>query len=346
LLETLKDDQVEVRRAAILALGRLGKGNLTVEQALKKFAEDSDSPSRIDATIALAGIEKADESVIPTLLQALAGKEKPTAKLARRVLAQMGRKAPEKVLPGLMEALEKKQEPVAGYAVNVLRAMKTAAAPALVNLVAFYDDADPETRLDIVDAVTSIDKGGDYAVPVLIKSLKADDALDRKEALLGLMRYRDKSDLYMDHLIAAVKDEDAENRLLSVGVIRGLGNKSAKAVPALIDLTQDSDLRVRRGAILAFGSLKPPPKEIVPALEKCLQDKNVRIRIIAASALGHLGNTYPEEAAKLLEEALKTETQPQAKSQIETVLKRLTKSQAGKVSAVREKVDDVTKRPH
>ncbi len=346
LLKLSTDDDVEVRRAAILALGRLGKGNAEVERTLKGFADDPDSLSQLNATVALASIEKSDESVIPTLLQALGSKEKPTAKLARRVLAQMGRKTPEKVLPGLIEALEKKQEPVAGYAVNVVSAMKTAAAPALPKLVAFYDDADPETRLDIVDAVTAIDKSGDYAVPVLVKALSADDSLDRKEALLGLMKYRDKSDLYIDHVITATKDEDVQNRLLAVGVIRGLGNKAAKATPALIAATQDSDLRVRRGAIRSLGSLKPPSREITPALEKCLQDANAGIRVAAAEALGILGNTYPEEVTKILEKAVDSEKQPYAKSRIETVLKRLAKSQPGKVSAVREKTDDVTKRPH
>jgi len=345
-LETLKDDQAEVRRAVILALGRLGKGNPKVEQALGKFAEDSDTLSRVNATIALARMGKADESVIPTLLQALGNNEKPTAKLARVVFGFKGRKTPEKVLPGLIEALEKKQEPVAGYAVQVMTAMKTAAAPALPKLAAFYDDADPETRLDILEAVTRIDRTGDYAIPVLAKGLKADDALDRRDALRGLLQYRDKSDLYMDHLIAATKDEDVQNRVLAVAVIRGLGNKPAKAVSALIDLTRDSDINVRRGAIRAFGSLKPPPKEIVPALESCIQDKDVSIRIAAAAALGMLASTYPEEATTILEKALKAEKQPNAKSQIETVLKRLVKSQPGKVSAARQKVDDVTERPH
>ncbi len=347
LLETLKDDKVEVRRATILALGRLGKGNFKVEEALRKLLEDPDSLSRVNATVALASIGKADESVIPTLLQALRSKEKPSARLAGKVLGRMGKKSPEKVLPGLLEALDKNQEPVTGYAVQILSSMKTSAVPALPKITALYDNADPETRLDIVDAVTSIDKSGDYAIPVLLKALKADDPLDRNDALLGLLRYRAKSDLYLDHLIGALKDEDAKNRLLAARLIRGLGNKAEKAVPTLITLTRDPDFGVRLSAIHAFGSFKPPPKEILPALESCLQDKNVRIRTAAATALGQLDNTYPEEAAEILEKALKTEKEPHAKARIEATLKRIKRSSPEKMSAVTEKGDHAARRrPH
>ncbi|MDQ7783870.1 MAG: HEAT repeat domain-containing protein [Desulfomonilaceae bacterium] len=160
------------------------------------------------------------------------------------------------------------------------------------------------------------------------------------------MRYRDKADLFMDHLIAAVKDEAAENRLLAVGVIRGLGDKAAKAAPALIEAARDSDVRVRRGAIRAFESLKTPPKEMIPALEKCLQDENIGIRIAAAEALGRLARSYPQEAAKALQDALESEKQPQVRARIESILKKQAESPPDKESAARDKnVQDVTTQP-
>ncbi|MBM3300410.1 MAG: HEAT repeat domain-containing protein, partial [Deltaproteobacteria bacterium] len=289
----MADEQVEVRRATILSLGRLEKNNPAVEPELRKFAQDPDQVSRVNAVIALAEMGKADDSAIPVLLEALGSKEKPTAKAAGRVLGRMGKNKPEMILPSMIQALEKKEEPLTGYAVQVLRNMKTAAEPALPQIAALYDSADPSTRLDIIDAVAAIDKDGGHAIPVLIKGLKAADPLDRKEALLGLMRYREKPEPFLDPLAESLKDTDGENRLLAAEIIKGLGNKALKAVPQVTVLFQDPVPRVRLTAIGAVGALKPPPREALPELERALKHEHPQTRIVAAAALAQFGAAYP-----------------------------------------------------
>lgn len=301
LLDALKDEKVEVRRSALLALGRVGKGRPAVEKALAAFSQDPDSLVKLNAVIALANIGNADESVIPTLLRGLASKEKATARLAGRVLGKMGKKNPDKLLPIMMEALDKQEEPLTGYAVQILRAMKSAAIPALPKIAALYDTADPETRLDIVDAVTMIDKSGDHAIPILLKALKADDPLDRKEALLGLLRYRKKSDQYLDHLLAALNDKNLDNRMLAIGVVRGIKNKSPKIVSALIKLTHDSDPRVRMAATRALRAFNPPPKEVIQALIALSRDKDHRVGRSAVLALSAFRPRPPEVVPALVE---------------------------------------------
>ena len=88
-MERLSDDKIEVRRSSIQSLGRLGKGAHNVEEALQKFLDDPDTLTKLNATIALASVGKADDTVIPTLLTAIGNKDEGTAKAAGRVLSDL-----------------------------------------------------------------------------------------------------------------------------------------------------------------------------------------------------------------------------------------------------------------
>jgi HEAT repeat protein len=315
---------VEVRRAVILSLGRLGKGDHRVEAELHNFAKDPDSLSQVNAVIALAALGKADDSAIPILIKALGNEEKATAKAAVRALGVAGRKAPEKVVPTMIQILSQKQSQE--NALRVLRNMREAAKPALPTIVGLYDSADPAIRLEIMDAVVAIDKQGDYAIPVLVKLLKATDPLDRKEALVGLMRYRSKADDFLDPIADVLNDRDFGVKILAIRVIRGSGKHSPKVTSQLVDLCQDPDIRVRKEAIGALGSFRPFPHEALAALEKCLKDQNPVIRTAAAVQLGYVARQYPEEVTKMLESALAAEHDERAKGAIASTLKRLPKN--------------------
>jgi len=302
----------------------LGKGDPKVEAELHNFAKDPDSLSQVNAVIALAALGKTDDSAVPMLIKALDSEEKATAKAAVRALAVAGGKVPEKVVPTLIQILSKKgsQE----NALRVLRNMREAAKLALPSIVGIYDSADPAIRLEIMDAVMAIDKGGDYAIPVLVKQLKATDPLDRKEALVGLMRYRNRADDFLDPLADILKDRDMEVKTLAIRVIRGSGKHSAKVTSQLVDLSQDPDIRVRKEAIGALGSFKPFPHEALAALEKCLKDQNPTIRTASAVQLGYIVREYPEEVTKILESALAAEHDERAKRAIAATVKRLPKN--------------------
>lgn len=312
-----------------MSLGRLGKGDPRVETELHNFAKDSDSLSQVNAVIALAALGKTDDSVIPVLMKALDSEEKATAKAAVRALAVAGGKVPEKVVPTIIQILSKKgsQE----NALRVLRNMREAAKPALPAIAGIYDSADPATRLEIMDAVVAIDKEGDYAIPVLVKLLKAADPLDRKEALVGLMRYRNRADGFLDPVADVLKDRDIEVKILATRVIRGSGKYSPKVTSQLVDLSQDPDIRVRKEAIGTLGSFKPFPHEALAALEKCLKDQNPAIRTAAAAQLGYVVREYPEEVTKILESALAAEHDERAKRAIASTIKRLPKN-SGRVT--------------
>ncbi|AFM24150.1 HEAT repeat-containing protein [Desulfomonile tiedjei DSM 6799] len=320
LMERLSDESIEVRRLAVLSLGRLGKGRPKVEDALKHISSDPDPLIKLNALVALATLGHMDESSIPILLEAINNKQEATAKAAGIALTKVAVEKPDNVLPGLIELLDKKENPGIINSLRILTHMKNHAAPAVQKVAALYDGAKQPEKIEIVDTLSAIDTTGDYAIPVLMKALKEPDPLDREDALTMLMRYKSRADLFIDGLLGALNDPETKNRMLAVGIVRGLGQEPDKVVPQLVPLCADPDLRVRSAAISAISSFKKVPPSGVDAIEKSLNDADFRVRAAAATALARISILDREKAFAALQSALDKETNQQAKREILSAL--------------------------
>ncbi len=156
----LSDDVVEVRRAALLALGNLGKDKPQAEEAVRKFSDDSDSATKLNALVALGLMGKVDETRIPALLTALGSHNEDTAKAASKALRNVAKESPQQVMPGLIDLLRKKEAASVGNALEVLRSMRSQAAEALPVVTALYPDLSSRDRIELVRAVPGIDTDG------------------------------------------------------------------------------------------------------------------------------------------------------------------------------------------
>jgi HEAT repeat protein len=319
-MERLSDDKVEVRRSSIQSLGRLGKGAHNVEEALQKFFDDPDTLTKLNATIALASVGRAEDTVIPTLLTAIGNKDEGTAKAAGRVLSDLAIDKPDKVLPGLMESLDQNEEPTVINTLKVLRQMKTAAAPAVQKISALYDKSNSQVRMEILDTLAGIDTEGDQALPLLVKALKAPEPMVRKEALMGVMRYRSKADLFVEPLTESMKEGDLENRLLAIGIVRGLGQRGLKSIPTLEALTEDPNVRVRIAAVSALATFRPVPEEVLEKLSRTLKDSDTGVKMATVGALRQIGYVYPDKVTELLQSALQVEKNEQARRSMASAL--------------------------
>ena len=142
LLDALMDKRVEVRRTAILSLGRLGSGVAAVKETLTQLENDADPDIRTNVIIAKALIGSTDDSAIPSLIQALNSKDNPTAEAAGMALSRLGKQSPEKMIPALVEALNKNEQSLTRNALKVLKSMKHQAEAALPRMTAAYDKFD------------------------------------------------------------------------------------------------------------------------------------------------------------------------------------------------------------
>jgi HEAT repeat protein len=324
LLERLSDSDIGVRRATILALGRVGKGDEKVQAHLAKFIDDTDHLVKLDAIIAVAGIGGLDDSTIPVLLSALGNKDEATAKAAGRVLSDVAVKDPEKVLPGLVQVLDRKEQSSLVNALRVLKRMRSRASSTLPKIVALYDEVKPVDRIEVIEALEAIDAKGDHAIPVLIKALKGPDPQDRKDALLSILRFRSRSDEFIGPLADSLNDSDPENRILAIGIIRGLGEKGSAAIPKLIALIDDPDVSVRTKAIGALSSFEADQK-VFEGLQKAMRDSDTQVRMATIGTLRRVGVADPEKAIEILQQALTTESNDPTKRAISSALESLKK---------------------
>ena len=152
--------------------------------------------------------------------------------------------------------------------------------------------------MEILDTLAAIDSEGDQALPLLVKALKAPEPMVRKEALMGVMRYRSKADLFVEPLTESMKEGDLENRLLAIGIVRGLGQRGLKSIPTLEALTEDPNVRVRIAAVSALATFRPVPEEVLEKLSRTLKDSDTGVKMATVGALRQIGYIYPEKVTE------------------------------------------------
>jgi HEAT repeat protein len=326
LIDCLQDEHMEVRRNAILALGRLGKGVVAVEQALTPLATDPNPVLKDNAIIALAIIGKRDDSVLPLLANSMGSKVESTASGACLALGKIGQESPEKVMPSLMEALNSNEEPLLSNALKVFRQMKGHADKVLPQVANRFETVDKKNRVAVLQAVNEMDVKGDHALSLCIKAMKDTDPLVRKEALIGAMRYRSRLEPHLKSLIDFLEDPEEENKLVAIGIVKGFGHNAAGAQPQLINSVKDGSPRVRIAALSALGSFAETSQDALQLLESSLADSDEKIRMASLSALRNVGQRKPNEVIPILEKVLEKEKGQRMKRSIISALDSLKRS--------------------
>jgi HEAT repeat protein len=323
LLDSLRDENVEVRGAVILALGKLGKGSVEVEDRLREFLADPNPVTRMKAAGALAFMGTADESTIALLAAGLGDKDKTIVRSVSMALSKLAQQFPDKVSEALGEALAKNQEPLLTNALKFVRASRPQGDAMLLSLTSAYDKAPPKVRALVLATVVDTDTNGDKAVTVMTKALKDRDATVRKEALRATMRFGPKLDTFKSALLAALNDTDPENRILALQAVKGFSSRAPEAGLKVVALAEnDPDGGVKTAALAALGSFNDASKKVTRLLEKNAADEDARVRVASLSSLGNLASGHSEAVAPILERALKTETDPKIRRIIVHSLQR------------------------
>lgn len=329
LKAAMSDPDAEVRRSTILSLGRLAHGDSMVEDMIREKLQDQDRLSASNAIIALALMGKYDDGGLPVISDSLANSNETVAKAAARALGSIGVEKPDLVLPLLIKALEDKNSTAARNALPALRKMKKDALPALPKVAAMFAGADAATRSDVLDTVSALDEKGDFSLPIFVKSLESDDPIDRREALLGLLRLKSAWKEFLAPLVGIMDDPDVENRMVIVGILKGIANESDQAASGLVSITSDSDIRVKNAAISALSQISKPSTEVMAALTKTVREKDHRVRIASIGSLRRLGISDPDSVIPILSDALGQESYDPAKRLIKSALEEIEQKKQG-----------------
>ena len=211
LMDALDDSQADVRRSAVVALGRN-----RVERAVEPLAavlSDADAGIRAEAARALGRIRR--EEAVPGLVGALNDAE---PEVAGQAAIALGRIRSETAAPGLSAALDHDDDDVREQIVRALGRIRSAGA--VDGLVIALRDEESAVRAAAARALGSIRDAS--AVDGLIVSL--DDAEQRvvRYAIRALARIDDER--AVDALVGAVGHDNPDVRRAAIVALSGSGN--------------------------------------------------------------------------------------------------------------------------
>jgi HEAT repeat protein len=289
LLEQLGSEDLEVRQAAVVGLGRIGD-----RRATPALVEALSSDPELTLVIAGALARIGDPRAFEALLSLVGHPDAAFRQAAIAALNSIGH--PE----------------MAGRVSVLLRDLRSNVRESAVRIAGYFgypecaDDLvrccyDPHqaVRRAAIEHLPFLDDA--RAVPILIASLHNPDPLMRNAAAQALAHVDDER--AVDPLLAAIADTDSWVRYFAA---RALGDqRRQRAVEALTRLAvEDPAGHVRLAATMALGSIGSP--QAVPVLAEIAGSGDSERANAAVRALGHIPHA---EAWSPLEAVLRSEDQ-------------------------------------
>ncbi len=156
----------------------------------------------------------------------------------------------------------------------------------LYSTFSHYFNSDNQTlRRSVTQVLANLgERGGEEVFNLLLLALKDKDEMVRKEAVVGLGSFKEKS---VDALILALSDE---KRSVKESAIKALGEtKSSRAAESLISLLDSEEKWQRYFAARALGKIGD--KRASKRLRRLLADSEINVVIAALEALSRLHDT-------------------------------------------------------
>jgi HEAT repeat protein len=261
LRRCLRQNNPEVRIAAIQALTKIGPAAKEAVPLLTKLTEDTDDNVRWKAVQALGAMKQEAMPAVPALLKVLRRDQASIRDAAAESLAQIAPREKDVAL-ALAEGLKDTGANVPQTAARALAAMGPAAESAVPPLIEALKN--PAVSRHAAEALGKIGPKAKAAVPALQQGMK------------------DKDSKYIENL-----------RLSSTIALGGIGPEARAAIPVLIEALADKNQPYVEGPgpipSAAMTSLTRIGPAAVPALSKALKDARPKLSMLAAETLGRMG---------------------------------------------------------
>ena len=299
LLLRLQDENSRVRRQALQALVRLGNASEALISALLLRLEDEDKSVRSLAAGILIHLGNTSEALITGLLLRLEDEDKSVRSLAAGVLSNLGN-ASEALISALLLRLEDGDKSVRVLAAGILSNLGNASEAVISTLVLRLEDVDKSVRVLAAGALSNLGNASEAVISTLLLYLEDVDKSVRREAARGLAKLGNASEAVMTALLLRLEDGDEWVRGEVIEALGRFGNASEAVISSLLLRLKDGDKSVRREAIEALSKLGNASEAVISALLLHLEDEDESVRREAARGLGKLGNTSEAVISSLL----------------------------------------------
>jgi HEAT repeat protein len=253
LVEGLKSEDAQVRKAAARALGTLQPGPEVLLPIMEKALAGADEKIVVDALDALASL---GSQAVPRLIAAM--KHQRVRPRVVYILGQIGPDAAP-ATPALAECLADKNDAVRREAAMALAKIGPGAKDAAEALAKALDDPEPAVAYGAAFALGKIGPSAAAAKPRLLKAIKSDDPSLALIAAWTLVQIhptcKECTAAAMPLLTQGLKDSDARFRLGAVEALKSLGTRAKAAKPAIEALLHDENPQVREAASQALQAI-------------------------------------------------------------------------------------------
>ncbi|MFA4974357.1 MAG: HEAT repeat domain-containing protein [bacterium] len=258
-----KDENVDLRKISIEALGKLGdRKSLPAFRSLL-----SEKDFAVSAAKALGSLGANAKRAVPDLIQALKGDDLELKIVATWALGRIGVKA-KAAFAAVEEGL---------YSGDT----KLIEASTLALLMIDPDKA--------YDSFKEIGEQATYMVPILEGCMKEKDKAIAKSCVRSLALFGPAAKTAVPALMEALNSKDAGLRLAAAHALGMVGPEALEAGSLLFGLiTSDPDKTVRASAVWAISKIGMTYAKCVPALLTALSDQSNSIRADAEQALGQI----------------------------------------------------------
>ncbi|RMF44120.1 MAG: hypothetical protein D6753_03350 [Planctomycetota bacterium] len=254
-----------------------------LEQVLE-IASSGDRDERRDAAYEIVRRESFDAPVVETLAKLTADSDRQVRFLGLLGLAHAGpRAASQTAIDALLRCIQDGDDQVRFRAADALGKIGTLALP---QLVALWDSADSQTRVEIARAIGTMGPPARGAQELLSKGLEDSDERIRRSAANALLAVAPQDDALHR---ALTEHADPQIRCLGWQAIGRHSAPGSDALERLAGATDDPDPLVREVVVMSVAKSALDPQRKQQAILATLTDPVPSVRSAAVAAIEHAG---------------------------------------------------------
>lgn len=254
-------DDAKARRAAALALGRLGVPDAEVTRALVRLLKGGDEGDQWAAAEALGELGARNDEVVAALVAALEDGGEHQRFCCNEALGKLGVRED-----------------------NVVKALCGQA-----------QRGEGMSRLSAIGVLGTLAMREEEVLEAIRASLAHESPLLRSVAVVALAKLGVKDEVVIRTTLACLEDENPLARTGGASAVGLLELRTAGVLATLVRLAREENVFVKLRSVAALGDLGVRGKAIIRALVGALTDEDKSVREEAAQALGKLG-PLPEDA--------------------------------------------------
>ncbi|MFW6410216.1 MAG: HEAT repeat domain-containing protein [Halanaerobiales bacterium] len=298
LIKALEDPEVDVRSAAVSALGTgLGSEGKEEKEVIKalvaRVEKDEEARVRRGAVYSLGQINTKDSRVYKSLAVALSDDDPEVRRTSAGVLSKLGASA--SILNEMIAALKYPDSYLRSDLLRAMQKLDSAELERIVHPVSeLLDDESAFVREQAIGVIRAAGPAGAEVLPALINALSDKS----NNVTIGVIRTLDKlgpeyAGEALPELLELIKGESSGNLGALAKIMVTIGEP---AIPPMIELLSHNNYEVRGKSASILGSFGPGAEDAVPMLNSIYEDENENemVRRQAYFAIGKITGKSPE----------------------------------------------------